>query len=130
MIMTWHLEVTGEVRDWLHELRKDNRATARLVGQAIQALMEEGPDLGRPLVDRIKGSAMHHLKELRPGSTGGTEIRILFAFDPERSAVLLAAGDKAGQWTEWYRRAIPLAEERYTEWLDHLARRRQKEGRR
>lgn len=128
--MTWHLEVTGEVRDWLHELRKDNRATARLVGQAIQALMEEGPDLGRPLVDRIKGSAMHHLKELRPGSTGGTEIRILFAFDPERSAVLLAAGDKAGQWTEWYRRAIPLAEERYTEWLDHLARRRQKEGRR
>ncbi|GHH86395.1 hypothetical protein GCM10017771_23300 [Streptomyces capitiformicae] len=130
MIMIWHLEVTGEVRDWLHELRKDDRATARLVGQAIQALMEEGPDLGRPLVDRIKGSAMHHLKELRPGSTGGTEIRILFAFDPERSAVLLVAGDKAGQWTEWYRRAIPLAEKRYTEWLDYLARRRQKEGRR
>ncbi|WP_189782433.1 type II toxin-antitoxin system RelE/ParE family toxin [Streptomyces capitiformicae] len=128
--MIWHLEVTGEVRDWLHELRKDDRATARLVGQAIQALMEEGPDLGRPLVDRIKGSAMHHLKELRPGSTGGTEIRILFAFDPERSAVLLVAGDKAGQWTEWYRRAIPLAEKRYTEWLDYLARRRQKEGRR
>lgn len=51
------------------------------------------------------------------------------AFDPERSAVLLVAGDKAGQWTEWCRRAMPLAEERYTEWLDHLAR-RQKEGQR
>lgn len=125
--MTWHLEVAGEVRDWLHEVRKDDRATARLVGQAIQALVAEGPDLGRPLVDRIKGSALHHLKELRPGSTGDTEIRILFAFDPERSAVLLVAGDKAGQWTAWYRRAIPLAEKRYTEWLDHLAQRRQKE---
>ncbi|MGW0819850.1 type II toxin-antitoxin system RelE/ParE family toxin [Streptomyces sp. NPDC002845] len=125
--MVWHLEMAGEVRDWLHELRKDDRATARLVGQAIQALVEEGPDLGRPLVDRIKGSDLHHLKELRPGSAGSTEIRILFAFDPERNAVLLVAGDKAGQWAEWYRRAIPVAEERYTEWLDHLARRRQKE---
>ncbi|MBZ3907547.1 type II toxin-antitoxin system RelE/ParE family toxin [Streptomyces griseiscabiei] len=120
--MTWHLELTGDVRDWLHGLRKDDRTTARLVGQAIQALVEEGPDLGRPLVDRIRGSAMHHLKELRPGSTGDTEIRILFAFDPERSAVLLVADDKAGRWTAWYRRAIPLAEERYTEWLDHLVR--------
>jgi hypothetical protein len=125
--MTWHLEMTGEVREWLHQLRKDDRFTARLVGQAIQALVEEGPDLGRPLVDRIKGSSLHHLKELRPGSTGSTEIRVLFAFDPERSAVLLVAGDKAGQWSEWYRRAIPVAEERYTKWLDHLVRRRQKE---
>ncbi|MDG5803267.1 type II toxin-antitoxin system RelE/ParE family toxin [Streptomyces ossamyceticus] len=119
--------MTGEVRDWLHALRKDDRTTARLVGQAIQALVEEGPDLGRPLVDRIKGSALHHLKELRPGSSGDTEIRILFAFDPGRSAVLLTAGDKAGRWTAWYRRSIPLAEERYTEWLDHLARRRHEE---
>ncbi|MPY64886.1 addiction module toxin RelE [Streptomyces spongiae] len=120
--------MTGEVRDWLHQLRKDDRSTARLVGQAIQALVEEGPDLGRPLVDRIRGSDLHHLKELRPGSTGSTEIRILFAFDPKRSAVLLVAGDKAGHWTEWYRHAIPLAEERYTERLDHLARRRRQKG--
>ncbi|MFF7261268.1 type II toxin-antitoxin system RelE/ParE family toxin [Streptomyces sp. NPDC008159] len=119
--------VDPEVRDWLHGLRKDDRTTARLVGQAIQALVEEGPDLGRPLVDRIKGSALHHLKELRPGSSGDTEIRILFAFDPERSAVLLVAGDKAGRWAAWYRRSIPLAEERYTEWLEHPARRRHEE---
>ncbi len=125
--MIWHLEMAGEVRDWLHELRKEDRASARLVGQAIQALVEEGPHLGRPLVDRIKGSALHNLKELRPGSSGSTEIRILFAFDPERSAVLLVAGDKAGQWTEWYRHSVPLAERRYTEWLDHLTRRQQKE---
>ncbi|MFI7398917.1 type II toxin-antitoxin system RelE/ParE family toxin [Streptomyces sp. NPDC049541] len=124
--MTWRLEMTGEVRDWLHALRKDDRTTARLVGQAIEALTEEGPDLGRPLVDRIKGSSLHHLKELRPGSGGSTEIRVLFAFDPERNAVLLVAGDKSGQWTEWYRHAIPLAEERYALWLVHLARRHEK----
>ncbi|WP_406399525.1 type II toxin-antitoxin system RelE/ParE family toxin [Streptomyces sp. NBC_00879] len=125
--MPWHLEMAGEVRDWLHKLRKDDRDSARLVGLAIQALVEEGPDLGRPLVDRIKGSALHNLKELRPGSSGASEIRVLFVFDPQRSAVLLVAGDKAGQWSEWYRRSIPEAEARYAAWLDHLAR-RQKEA--
>jgi hypothetical protein len=95
----------------------NDRATAVLVGQAITALLEEGPSLGRPLVDRIKGSALHNLKELRPGSSGTAEIRILFIFDPDRNAVLLVAGDKAGQWTSWYRRAIPLAEARYAIYL-------------
>jgi hypothetical protein len=45
---------------------------------------------------------------------------VLFVFDPARSAVLLVAGDKAGQWAEWYHHSIPLAETRYTQWLEHL----------
>lgn len=48
---------------------------------------------------------------------GAREIRILYVFDPTRNAVLLVAGDKAGQWNAWYRRAIPLAEERYEQYL-------------
>lgn len=108
--LVYRLEIVAEVREWLHDLRHIDRASAILVGQAITALLEEGPSLGRPLVDRIKGSTLHNLKELRPGSTGTTEIRILFIFDPDRNAVLLVAGDKAGQWTIWYRQAIPLAE--------------------
>jgi hypothetical protein len=31
--------------------------------------------------------------------------------------VLLVAGDKSGQWRDWYKRAIPLAEERYARWI-------------
>ncbi|MER6606313.1 type II toxin-antitoxin system RelE/ParE family toxin [Streptomyces sp. NPDC000927] len=122
--MPWRLEMVGEVREWLLQLRKSDRATARLVGSAIQALVEEGPNLGRPLVDTIKGGTLHHLKELRPGSTGSSEVRILFAFDPERSAVLLVAGDKSGQWNQWYRQSIPMAEVRYDEWLAHIAHRK------
>jgi hypothetical protein len=57
------------------------------------------------------------MKELRPGSAGASEVRILFCFDPERQAVLLVAGDKQGKWTDWYKAAIPLAEERYGRWL-------------
>ncbi|WP_214104955.1 type II toxin-antitoxin system RelE/ParE family toxin [Acrocarpospora catenulata] len=115
--MIYHLEIVTEVREWLHQLRHTDRASAILVGQAITALLEEGPSLGRPLVDRIKDSKLHNLKELRPGSTGTTEIRILFIFDPARNAVLLVAGDKAGQWTTWYRESIPVAEARYAIYL-------------
>lgn len=84
---------------------------------AIDKLEADGPTLGRPLVDRIKGSKLHALKELRPGSTGATEVRILFIFDPERQAVLLIAGDKSGQWSDWYTDNILVAEQRYARWL-------------
>ena len=60
------------------------------------------------------------MKELRPPSSGTTEIRLLFAFDPRREAICLVAGDKAGNWDGWYRQAIPLADERFTEHLIEL----------
>jgi len=55
------------------------------------------------------------MKELRPGSAGTTEIRMIFAFDPVREAVFLVAGDKSGRWQEWYRTAISLADARFAE---------------
>ncbi|WP_434095721.1 type II toxin-antitoxin system RelE/ParE family toxin [Streptomyces lavendulae] len=87
---------------------------------AVDALAMFGPTLGRPLVDRIKGAEQHHMKELRPGSSGGSEVRILFAFDPVRRAVLLVAGDKAGNWQGWYEANVPLAEKRYRSHIAEL----------
>jgi len=49
----------------------------------------------------LQGSELKNLKELRPGSEGRSEIRILFAFDPDRRAVLLVAGNRAGRWKRW-----------------------------
>jgi hypothetical protein len=63
-----------------------------------------------------QASKIHHLKELRPGSAGRSEIRVLFAFDPTRSALLLLGGDKAGNWQRWYRQSIPIAEQLYLEY--------------
>jgi hypothetical protein len=60
------------------------------------------------------------MKELRPGSTGSSEVRILFAFDPVRRAVLLVAGDKSGNWRGWYDTAIPLADDRHDAHLAEL----------
>ena len=87
------------------------------VAAAIDKLESDGPTLGRPLVDRIEGSRHHNMKELRPGSAGRSEIRVLFVFDPERRAVLLVAGDKAGNWSRWYSRNVSVADGRYDEWL-------------
>ncbi|MGC4793322.1 type II toxin-antitoxin system RelE/ParE family toxin [Micromonospora saelicesensis] len=113
----WDVFVVDEVRAWIDSL--DEPTFARVV-QAIDALSEAGPGLGRPLVDTISGSSIANLKELRPGM-----VRILFVFDPWRASILLVAGDKSGQWTSWYRHAIPLAEQRYEIYLKERA---QQEG--
>lgn len=90
-----------EVAEWFVDLTKNDPVSADLVEDAIDRLGAVGPGLGRPLVDRINGSRHHNMKELRPGSTRRSEIRILFAFDPVRRAVLLVAGDKSGNWQGW-----------------------------
>ncbi|MCW2881180.1 MAG: hypothetical protein JWQ95_5280 [Sphaerisporangium sp.] len=114
--MAWTVKVTDEYAAWFSTLIKEDLDSATQVAQAVAALREEGPTLGRPLVDRLKGSALHHLKELRPGSRGRSEIRVIFAFDPTRAALLLLGGDKAGNWDRWYKENIPLAIQLYIDY--------------
>ncbi|GAA3579847.1 hypothetical protein GCM10022197_41850 [Microlunatus spumicola] len=106
----WEVVLLDEVSEWLTSA---DESTQEQVAAALDMLEAEGPSLGRPLVDRIKGSSLHHLKELRPGSSGRSEVRMLFAFDPRRQALVLVAGDKAGNWKQWYKENIPIAEQRY-----------------
>lgn len=84
---------------------------------ALEILRELGPQLGRPLVDTVTASRHKNMKELRPGSSGRSELRLLFAFDPDRRAIMLFAGDKAGNWTRWYKTSIPVADALFD---DHL----------
>jgi hypothetical protein len=100
-----------------------DQADAEALLAAIRVLRDEGPSLGRPLVDRMKGSRHPNMKELRPGSTGRTEIRVLFAFDRDRTAILLLGGDKSRDWTGWYRINIPLADARFDEHQARVERR-------
>ena len=105
------------IADWLRALDDDSREQ---VVAAVDLLEEHGPHLGRPLVDTVSGSRHRRMKELRPGSSGSSELRILFAFDPGRQAILLVAGDKSGNWKSWYRRNIPLADDLFDEHLRTL----------
>ncbi|MBK5956691.1 addiction module toxin RelE [Rhodoplanes elegans] len=89
-----------------------------LLAQA-DALRRLGPSLGRPRVDTLKGSKHANLKELRFDAGGGVW-RVAFAFDPERQAILLVAGDKSGTSEKrFYKQLIAKADARFS---DHLAR--------
>jgi hypothetical protein len=106
---------------FLDDLYESDPASHQLVNQAILILERNGPAEGRPLVDSVTASRIANMKELRPPSSGRSEIRILLVFDSWRAAILLVAGDKSGQWSKWYRTAIPRAEQLYD---DYLAERR------
>jgi hypothetical protein len=108
----WEVVLLEEVDAWFLELSQSDPRLAEQIVASIDLLAATGPSLGRPVVDTLKGSKVHNLKELRAGST-----RIIFVFDPSRNAVLLVAGDKRNQWKEWYEVSIPIAESRYEEWL-------------
>jgi hypothetical protein len=111
--VAWEILLTEQVEDWLLNTLEQN--ARRQIVPAIEELEEHGPSLGRPFVDRIKASRHHNMKELR--SIGGS-IRILFAFDPQREAILLIGGDKAGDWKGWYKDNIPAADALYDEHLE------------
>ncbi len=119
--MEWELLLTAEIETFLDELYDSDPVSHQLVNQAILVLERNGPAEGRPLVDTITASRIANLKELRPPSAGASEIRILLVFDPWRSAILLVAGDKSGQWDRWYRTAIPRAEQLYEDYLAERA---------
>ena len=79
-----------------------------------------GPTLGRPQVDTLKGSRHANMKELRFTMPGGVW-RIAFAFDPERKAILLVAGDKSGIGEQrFYQQLIRKADHRFDLHLERL----------
>ena len=76
-------------------------------------LMDYGPALGRPHADTLAGSKHANMKELRFRVEDGVW-RVAFAFDPERHAVLLVAGDKAGMAQKrFYKGLIARADARF-----------------
>lgn len=108
--MPWSVEFHPACGQWADQL---GQADAEALLAAIRVLRAVGPGLGRPLVDSIVASRHKNMKELRPGSTGRTEVRVLFAFDRTRKAILLVGGDKSEDWKGWYARNIPIADDRF-----------------
>jgi hypothetical protein len=113
--VAWEVEVTDEWADWydgLAEPFQDELA-------AVIGLLEiHGPQLGFPYTSGVTSSKHAHMREMRV-QAGGRPIRVLYAFDPRRIAILLLGGDKTGD-NRWYARAIPEADRLYDEHLKVL----------
>jgi hypothetical protein len=113
----WAVVATEEFEEWMMSLTdKQYAATMR----AIFRLEQTGPTLGRPYADTIRNSRFKNMKELRVSSQGA--LRVLFAFDPERRAVLLLGGDKSkdSRWNDWYVDAIQRADNLFQQHLRKL----------
>ncbi len=113
--MPWNVEVTDECKDWLEGLTEDD---FDCVDYAADLLTEHGPHLDHPHSSKINGSRHAHMRELRVQS-GGRPLRIFYAFDPRRSAILLIGGDKTGD-KRFYDRMIPVADDLYDTYLEEL----------
>src|SRR5581483_413822 len=109
--MAWNVDFTPEAEEWLKGLPAADhiRMTRR-----FDELRRGGPALGRPAVDSVKGSRHHNMKELRLAKS---PVRALFAFGPDRRAIILVGGSKAGREKRWYAAQLRAADRLFT---DHL----------
>lgn len=111
----WSVELDDDFAEWLNDLEEPERN--EILAHAL-FLKRFGPSLGRPHVDTVKGSKFKNMKELRI-QIGGDPWRVLFAFDPRRTAILLVGGNKASN-KRWYKTHIRIADRRFRRHLDRL----------
>lgn len=117
--MVWEVEYTDEFGDWYQRL--DDQDQDALIAR-VELLEQLGPALGRPTVDNVHQSRHPNMKELRAERA----LRVLFAFDPRRTAILLVGGDKSPDdpdspsWNRWYDHYVPIADDLYDTHLDAL----------
>ena len=114
--MTWQVEYTDEFGAWWDTLGDDERI--RLTA-SVGLLERRGPSLPFPHSSGVGGSRHSHMRELRV-QVGGRPLRVFYAFDSRRAAILLIGGDKTGR-DDFYVRLIPLADRLYDEHLAEVA---------
>ena len=121
----WRVETTHEFDTWFADLKKDGQEE---IIAKVGLLKLYGPKLGRPHADTLNGSKHANLKELR-ANTRDQVLRVAFAFDPERSAILLMGGDKSavGQ-KHFYERLIAKADVLFEQHLKSIAARKKRKG--
>lgn len=112
----FHEEFLPEFRAFDPDVRLELTAAAKAIELA-------GPKTGRPHVDTLNGSKHANMKELRFKAHNGSEIwRAAFAFDPQRKAYVLVAGDKQGQdEAAFYKALLNTADKRFDAHLKKLA---------
>ncbi len=115
--MTWEVILYAAFED---ELRTFDPSVQDALIVVARLLADFGPQLGRPHVDTLKGSRHANMKELRFEAADG-EWRAAFAFDPERRAVVLVAGDKSGgSQKRFYKQLIAKADFRFSDHVESL----------
>ncbi len=114
--MAWSVEYTDEFGVWWDDLAEADQIK---VSGHVEELERRGPNLPFPFSSGVEGSRHGHMRELRVQS-GGKPLRVFYAFDPKRGAILLIGGDKTGD-DRFYERMVPIADGLYDEHLGELS---------
>jgi len=120
--MAWPVEYTDAFGEWWNSLTEAEQIS---VDAHVRKLEQRGPNLPFPYSSGITGSRHAHMRELRTQS-GGKPLRVFYAFDPRRMAILLIGGDKTGD-KRFYDRMIPVADDLYDEHLIELEKEKEKD---
>lgn len=115
--MTWNVEYTDEFGAWWTTLAEGEQDSVAVV---VTLLEQRGPHLPYPYSSGIEGSKHNQMRELRVQHEGHP-YRVLYAFDPRRTAILLIGGNKTGK-DRWYDEYVPIADRLYDEHLKLLER--------
>ena len=114
--MAWEIETTDAFDQWWETLGDDAKGS---IDAHVRLLEDQGPQLPFPYSSGIEGSKHGRMRELRVQSKGDP-IRIFYAFDPNRTAILLMGGNKEGN-DRFYKEMIPIADRLYDEHLAEIA---------
>jgi hypothetical protein len=106
--MAWAVEYTDEFGKWWQDLTDEQQED---VDAHVRELERRGPMPPFPYSSDVKGSAHGAMREMRIQS-GGRPIRIFYAFDPRRTAILLIGGIKGGN-KRFYDQMVPIADRLY-----------------
>jgi hypothetical protein len=121
----WKVATSEEFDTWFTSLMEE--AQAEIIAK-VELLKLLGPQLGRPHADTLKGSKHANMKELR-ANTSDSVMRIAFAFDPDRAAILLVGGDKSGvNQKRFYKQLIARADQLYDAHLGAVKARKKAKG--
>ena len=98
------------------------------ISEGIRKLETDGPNLGRPDVDSLRGSNHNNkMKEMRFDADDRVW-RVFFAFDPERKGIILLAANKAGvAKRRFYGKRIQEADKRFDRHLKMIEERKNRE---
>lgn len=114
--MVWEVEFSDEFGEWWDSL---TAAEQKSVDFTVSLLQQAGPTLKMPHSSGVASSRHTHMRELRVQHEG-RPYRVLYAFDPRRTAMLLIGADKTGN-DHWYDEFVPLADAIYDRHLRELA---------
>jgi hypothetical protein len=114
--MATEVNVTDEFVNWWDSLNEDEQKSVNAIVMMVE---ERGTQIPFPYSSKIESSRHGGMRELR-AQHKMRPLRLLYAFDPHRDAVILLGGDKTGRGNNRYKEFVPKADDLFDGYLEEV----------